>query len=93
MLYLNSQLFSIRKSDLGQKKRSLTIALFAVLVVESAAVAAALDDQAEQLSGIVNTFKLHDSRNDYIVLGAHQVPACSLMMRVANSPMTRKLLA
>ena len=57
------------------------------------AAAAALEDQAEQLSGIVNTFKLHDSHNDHIELGAHQVPALSLMMKAANSPMTRKLLA
>lgn len=65
----------------------------AALVEEAAAAAAALEDQAEQLSGIVNTFKLNNSHSDYIPLGAHQVPARSLMMKAANSPMTRKLLA
>jgi methyl-accepting chemotaxis protein-1 (serine sensor receptor) len=65
----------------------------AALVEEAAAAAAALEDQAEQLSGIVNTFKLHDSHHDFVPLGAHQVPARSLMMKAANSPMTRKLLA
>jgi methyl-accepting chemotaxis protein-1 (serine sensor receptor) len=65
----------------------------AALVEEAAAAAAALEDQAEQLSEIVNTFKLQDSRSDYIPLGAQQVPAHSLMMKAANSPMTRKLLA
>ena len=65
----------------------------AALVEEAAAAAAALEDQAEQLSEIVNTFKLQDSRSDYIALGVHQVPARNLTMRAANTPMTRKLLA
>lgn len=65
----------------------------AALVEEAAAAAAALEDQAEQLSEIVNTFKLQDSRSDYIPLGVHQVPARNLTMRAANTPMTRKLLA
>jgi methyl-accepting chemotaxis protein len=65
----------------------------AALVEEAAAAAAALEDQAEQLSEIVNTFKLQDSRSDYIALGVQQVPARNLTMRAANTPMTRKLLA
>ena len=65
----------------------------AALVEEAAAAAAALEDQAEQLSEIVNTFKLQDSRSDHIALGVHQVPARNLTMRAANTPMTRKLLA